>query len=311
MNRDTLHRFFAGKLSMQEGLSIKQWMESSKENERIFLQERRLFDALLLHDEHKQMQPARNFQLRKLALECMKVAAVALLTLACYGLYQNMQWNNEEVKMYTVSVPAGQRTHLTLPDGTTVWLNARTTFSYPTSFNSNERTVFLQGEAYFEVSKNLHKPFIVQTQQYNIEVLGTKFDVEAYPDSKNFETTLMQGSVKVSSPQNPEQSLTLKPNEKVFLKDGVLTSTQVSDFSSYRWKEGLICFKNIPFEYVMEEFEKYYGMKIVVKNKSVHSYSYTGKFRQTDGIDYALNVLQRDIYFKYEKDTENQIIYIN
>ena len=237
MNRDTLHRFFAGKLSMQEGLSIKQWMESSKENERIFLKERRLFDALLLHDEHKQMQPARSFQLRKLALECMKVAAVALLTLACYGLYQNMQWNNEEVKMYTVSVPAGQRTHLTLPDGTTVWLNARTTLSYPTSFNSNERTVFLQGEAYFEVSKNRHKPFIVQTQQYNIEVLGTKFDVEAYPDSKNFETTLMQGSVKVSSPQNPEQSLTLKPNEKVFLKDGVLTSTQVSDFSSYRWKE--------------------------------------------------------------------------
>ena len=108
MNRDTLHRFFAGKLSMQEGLSIKQWMESSKENERIFLKERRLFDALLLHDEHKQMQPARSFQLRKLALECMKVAAVALLTLACYGLYQNMQWNNEEVKMYTVSVPAGQ-----------------------------------------------------------------------------------------------------------------------------------------------------------------------------------------------------------
>ena len=105
--------------------------------------------------------------------------------------------------MYTVSVPAGQRTHLTLPDGTTVWLNARTTLSYPTSFNSNERTVFLQGEAYFEVSKNRHKPFIVQTQQYNIEVLGTKFDVEAYPDSKNFETTLMQGSVKVSSPQNP------------------------------------------------------------------------------------------------------------
>lgn len=310
MDRDTLHRFFAGNASIQEGLSIKQWMESSEDNKRIFLQERRLFDALLLHDERQIRKPVRNFQFRKLAIECMKVAAVALFTLIVYSLYPNVPWNEEETKMYTVSVPAGQRTQLTLPDGTVVWLNARTTLSYPTHFNRQRRTVSLQGEAYFEVAKDVKKPFVVQTQQYNIEVLGTKFDVEAYPDSKSFETTLMEGSVKVSSTQNPGQSFMLKPHEKVYLKDGRLTATQVSDFSSYRWKEGLICFKETPFEHVMEEFEKYYEKQIVIQNKDVQAYSYTGKFRQADGIDYALKVLQQDIHFHYKKDDENQKIYI-
>ena len=77
-----------------------------------------------------------------------------------------------------------------------------------------------------------------------------------------------------------------------------------------RWKEGLICFKNETFTFIMKDFEKYYGLTIQVKNKNVFKYVYTGKFRQTDGIDYALRVLQKDIKFTYQRDDENQIIYI-
>ena len=170
--------------------------------------------------------------------------------------------------------------------------------------------MILDGEAYFEVAKDKTKPFIVQTNKYNVEVLGTKFDVNAYSETGEFETTLMSGSVRVASTSDPAQKLTLKPNNKVYLQDGELHVSVVDDFNPYRWKEGLICFKNESFTSIMKDFEKYYGLTIQVRNKEVLKYVYTGKFRQTDGIDYALRVLQKDIKFSYQRDDENQIIYI-
>ena len=200
---------------------------------------------------------------------------------------------------------------ITLPDGTNVWLNARTTLQYPVTFSQKQRTVFLKGEAYFDVTKKKKTPFIVRTDKYDIEVLGTQFDVDAYPDQTAFETTLMKGSVKVTSQHFPEQTITLKPHHKAYVKDGQLAVTKVNDFTPYRWKEGLICFKDEPFQTIMEDFEKYYGIRIIINNKKVLKYSYNGKFRQADGIDYALRVLQRDIHFKYERANDEEIIYIN
>lgn len=311
MEKEKLHRFFAGITSLEEGMSIRAWMEASEENKRAFYKERKLFDALMLHNDQAANDKLSTKQTPKLLLQWLKVAAIVLLTLAFNSLYQEYKSSKETIAMNTVSVPAGQRTNVTLPDGTNVWLNARTTLQYPATFNKKQRTVLLKGEAYFDVAKNKEVPFVVRTDRYDIEVLGTQFDVDAYPDRKEFETTLMKGSVKITAQQSPEQTVTLSPEHKACLKDGQLTVTKVDDFNPYRWKEGLICFKDEPFETIMEDFEKYYGIRIIINNKNVLKYSYNGKFRQADGIDYALRVLQRDIHFKYEKDNEEQIIYIN
>nr|WP_262711667.1 FecR family protein [Parabacteroides goldsteinii] len=209
-----------------------------------------------------------------------------------------------------MAVPAGQRINITLPDGTNVWLNARTTIQYPVTFNANERLVKLDGEAYFDVARNEKKPFIVQTDKYNVEVLGTQFDVESYSDTENFETALMEGSVRISSLTDTNESLTLTPNNKAYLHEGKLRVMPVDDHNPYRWREGLICFKNETFASIMKEFEKYYGINIHITNKQVQKYLYTGKFRQTDGVDYALRVLQKDIRFSYQRDDDKNIIYI-
>ena len=113
--------------------------------------------------------------------------------------------------MNTIKVPAGQRANLTLPDGTNVWLNARSEMRYPAVFTGNKREITLDGEAYFEVTHNEDKPFVVQTNKCNVEVLGTKFNVEAYSDSEDFCTSLMEGSVRVSDKGNPSESLVLAP----------------------------------------------------------------------------------------------------
>ena len=313
MNKDILYKFFEGNASFEEEAAVKQWMEESAENRLAFLKERKLFDAMLLLGNEEIIKNGKkrfSINLSSLRTELIKIAAVVAITLGGSYFYYQSSLEKELMAMQTITVPAGQRINITLVDGTNVWLNARTSLSYPVKFGKNNRQVVLDGEAYFDVTKDKSKPFIVQTDNYNVEVLGTQFDVNAYSETGEFETTLMSGSVKVASASDSTQKITLKPNNKVFLQDGKLHVTAVDDYNPYRWKEGLICFKNETFTSIMKYFEKYYGLTIQVKNKNVFKYVYTGKFRQTDGIDYALRVLQKDIKFTYQRDDENQIIYI-
>lgn len=313
MNKETLYKFFEGNASFEEEVAVKQWMEESTENRQSFLKERKLFDAMLLLGNEKVIKAGKkrySINLSSLRTELIKIAAVIAITLGGSYLYHQYSFEKELMATNTISVPAGQRINMTLTDGTNVWLNARTSLTYPVKFSKKNRQVILDGEAYFEVAKDKTKPFIVQTNKYNVEVLGTKFDVNAYSETGEFETTLMSGSVRVASTSDPAQKLTLKPNNKVYLQDGELHVSVVDDFNPYRWKEGLICFKDESFTSIMKDFEKYYGLTIQVRNKEVLKYVYTGKFRQTDGIDYALRVLQKDIKFSYQRDDENQIIYI-
>ena len=313
MNKDILYKFFLFFSSFEEEAAVKQWMEESAENRLAFLKERKLFDAMLLLGNEEIIKNGKkrfSINLSSLRTELIKIAAVVAITLGGSYFYYQSSLEKELMAMQTITVPAGQRINITLVDGTNVWLNARTSLSYPVKFGKNNRQVVLDGEAYFDVTKDKSKPFIVQTDNYNVEVLGTQFDVNAYSETGEFETTLMSGSVKVASASDSTQKITLKPNNKVFLQDGKLHVTAVDDYNPYRWKEGLICFKNETFTSIMKDFEKYYGLTIQVKNKNVFKYVYTGKFRQTDGIDYALRVLQKDIKFTYQRDDENQIIYI-
>ncbi|NDV68837.1 FecR family protein [Dysgonomonas sp. 25] len=320
MNQETLYRFFNGQTSEEENALLEKWIGESPDNERTFLEQRKLFDSiLLLKDEHDiqsiladkkeeaALYPKRRYNLFR---EVLKIASVAVIAFfVTYFLIEKPEEPNYTA-MQTITVPAGQRINIVLPDGTNAWLNARTTIQYPVSFNAKERFVKLDGQAYFDVYHDEEIPFIVETEKGRIQVLGTQFDVLDYSGAHSFETALMDGSVKVSLHADPKQEMILSPDNKVFLADGRLQQVALTDYNSYRWKEGLISFVNNPFVDIMKEFEKSYGIEIVIHNNTVSDYSYTGKFRITDGIDYALRVLQKDLHFTYTRDTENNIIYI-
>nr|WP_308757605.1 FecR family protein [uncultured Bacteroides sp.] len=310
MNKDLLYNFFKGNVSIEEGQKIKAWVEASKENERTFYRERKIFDALMLYNPLPEKKISILNILYNKSVEWLKIAIAVIFTLLLSYFYQEHKVGLDSMAMSTISVPEGQRTNITLPDGTNVWLNARTTIQYPVSFNRRERFVILKGEAYFDVKRNESKPFVVRTDAYNIEVLGTKFNVNAYPGTEKFETTLMHGSVKVILKTDSLQTVILAPDHKLSLEKGRLIMTKVEDYNPYRWKEGLICFSDESFPNIMKDFEKYYGVKIVIENENVLQSNFTGKFRQSDGIDYALRILRKNINFQYEKDNEEQIIYI-
>ena len=312
MEKETLYKFFDGKASREEKEAVRIWLESSPENEQELFREREFFDAMILSGSTKSAGEEKKSHpfFRTVLFEAIKIAAVFVITVACGTYFYKSEIRKIGEAMNTIKVPAGQRANLTLPDGTNVWLNARSEMRYPAVFTGNKREITLDGEAYFEVTHNEDKPFVVQTNKCNVEVLGTKFNVEAYSDSEDFCTSLMEGSVRVSDKGNPSETVLLSPNHMVSLENGQLSTSPILDFDVFRWKEGLICFRNMNFEQLMLRFEKCYGVRIVVENKHLVNYICSGKFRISDGIDNALPILQKDEKYSFERNNDESVIYI-
>lgn len=311
MEKETLYRFFAGAASKTEKEAIKCWLEEDSAHQQRLLKERAFYDALMLADEKRvaaACRPAYNF--RKLAQQSMKWAAVILVAFISSYMYFDVRSNSFEEATNTITVPLGQRVNLSLSDGTKVCLNAGSTFTYPALFAGNTRKVKLDGEAFFEVSANKEKPFIVHTDVCDVEVLGTKFNVDAYKKENSFSAALMEGKIKVRNNAFPSNVIQLSPNNKVTLSDGKLKVSNISDYEIYRWKEGLICFKNLNFVDLMKRIEKYYGVDLIIENQSLSKYSFSGKFRISDGIENLLRVLQNDVSYKYTRSEDGNVIYI-
>lgn len=234
-------------------------------------------------------------------------AAVLILPIISIALYFLLNTNPSGIALQTITAPAGQRINIKLSDGTVIWLNSRTSIEYPAIFCEEVRKIKLNGEAYFEVTHNKSKPFIVETTKGNIEVLGTKFYVEAYPENNNFITSLIEGSVKVNCGAN---EILLKPTEMAVLQNGKLAISTIDDYNTYRWREGLICFRKMAFKDIMAKFEKSFGTTITLENPKYNDILLTGKFRESEGLEYALKILQKDINFLYNLDKERNSITI-
>ncbi len=305
MEKELLHKYFRGDTSPQEEKQVMDWAEASAGNYRQYLEERKIWNALLIHYTTS-AEKVEAFSAQNKSFILWKIGSIA----ASIALLISLSWiiftaNKEEPQsLQAVMVPAGQRVQLVLGDGTKVWLNSKSTFTYPTSFGKNIREVELDGEGYFEVTKNEKAPFIVKTRKYDIKVLGTTFNVSAYQNKLSaFETSLLEGAIDVSTGDQTEW-ISLTPNEKVTEIDGILQKDTINNPEHLRWREGLICLDDEPFENLMRKFAVYYGIDIVINNPNVLKYKCTGKFRQTDGIEYALRVLQKDVKFKYLRNDE-------
>lgn len=316
MERETLYLFFEGKTSPEQDSKIRSWVESSEDNRKEFFRERKIFDAMIVlpQSQEREVLINNNYKtpfFRIFYRRFMKIAAVVILTLSATLFVQYRFSDSKQIIYNTIKVPAGQRSNVILSDGTNVWLNALSTLKYPSVFKKGKREILLDGEAYLEVAHNKDAPFIVHTRKCNVQVLGTEFNIEAYSKSNKFETSLMKGSVRVSLARDHSRSVILSPNMKVDLLGGKFIVSTIDDIGQYRWKDGLICFRDYTFNDIMATFEKYFDVKIKVLKPSVKSFVCTGKFRQSEGIDYAFRVLQKEIAFKFKRDNvNNSVIYI-
>lgn len=311
MEKETLHRFFEGKASYREEEEVCNWAEASETNMQEYIKERKYFDMLLVHDKKNRKPHISSGNAYQLNIILKYAAVIALFIMCSLQVYQLIQSTTEQ-EMNMISVPTGQRVNIQLSDGTNVWLNSGSKMEYPAAFTKRKgkREVTLNGEGYFEVAKDAKRPFVVQTGKYDIEVLGTKFNVDAYNKASSFSTALMEGSIQISDKAEPTKKIILHPLQKADYINGQLVVEKIQNYDIYRWKEGLLCFEHIAFNDLMKEFEKTYDIQIINKNKNLENYICSGKFRISDGLDFILHVLQRDVKFSFSRNENNTIIYI-
>ncbi len=252
----------------------------------------------------------KNFGRRRFAKILYSVAAVIILLIAGVWFFSNKNFNNRPQQISinkTVSIPNGERTKIILPDGTSVWLNSGSKLTYNNNFSGPLREVNLNGEAYFDVIKNVERPFIVHTGGVNIKVLGTAFNVKSYPADKTVETTLLRGLVQVTREYDTKQKpVFLHPNQKIIIEKvvAVENNDKLSDnkkiilkqpASSYKilaldssfgenthietaWVNNRIAFRGDNFEELAQKLERWYNVKIIFQDEKVKKLSFNGSF---------------------------------
>jgi ferric-dicitrate binding protein FerR (iron transport regulator) len=202
----------------------------------------------------------------------------------------------------TLSTPTGGQYNIVLEDGTKVYLNTVSSIKYPTRFNGKERIVELEGEAYFEVAKNKNKPFIVKSGTQSIEVLGTHFNLHAYHNEPVVKTTLLEGSVAVTS---KNQKAILKPGEQSNVSDNVsrIIIRKVDTEATIAWKNGRFKFDNADLKTVMKQLERWYGIKVEYRG-DVSDVRFNGGTFMNKNLSEVLKVLElSNIKFKVEGKT--------
>lgn len=274
LSEEIINKYLTGQCSEEELVEVNTWMKESEENarqlfrmeeiyhlgkfdqyaneQRILRAEKQLYKKL---DEEKSKQKiALNMQ------RWMKYAAMIAVILvigggAGYWLYQN--GNNQQMMVAVAN--EGIVKEVILPDGTKVWLNNSATLKYPREFSEKERNVYLDGEAYFEVTKNRHKPFTVQSDAMRVRVLGTTFNFKSDKNCRIAEATLIEGEIEVKG-NKEEGQIILAPGQRAELNknNGRLTVKQVNAKLDAVWHDNLIPFQQADIFTISKALERFY-----------------------------------------------------
>lgn len=253
-------------------------------------------------------------------------AAILILTISSVFFYTGRQQPiNRLAKaiVHHIYVPYGKTMGIVLPDGTKVKLNAGSTLSYPEVFSSANREVKLEGEGFFEVTKNAKKPFLVHTSALTIKVLGTVFNVKAYRNDKNIETTLLRGKVQVELKDKPEKNIILLPNEKLIVDNNLsgtlntpaaqakeakieyqvtaLPQVKAEDIKETAWLVNRIVFTNESFEEVAKQIERKYNVQMIFEDQSLKNEQISGVL-ENESLERALQIIQMTTPFKFRID---------
>lgn len=309
MNTELLLKYIQGNASDSEKVIVTNWLDSDMANMKEYLALRKLHDISIWQTitEHKSKEKNSIRVWSKPYWQIIKYAAVLLIAIIVTHYVPTEPLNS--ISLQSIHVPAGQRAELTLVDGTKVYLNANTTFIFPNQFSDETREVSLNGEGYFDVVSNKSKPFIVNTEKYNIKVLGTKFNLISYSGRDNFEASLFEGSVEIFK-SNGSKGIQIKPDERIFQCKEDLIITPITDYNHQLWKEGIISFQDESFIEVINKLQLYFDLTIEIKNDKILNYRYTGKFRTKDGVQHILKVLQLRNKFDFKIDEKTNTITI-
>lgn len=243
-------------------------------------------------------------QKKQISFMFLVIMALLLIVSGLFWFSSNKTATKSQEIMISRTNPFGQRSIFVLSDGTKVTLNAHSTITFPKTFATNCRIVNLKGEAYFEVTKDINRPFSVKTEQITTKVLGTKFNVNTNLRDSNIQIALVEGKVSVSEENkkgeillNPSQLLNYNANKQMFVKSNFLAADLTA------WKDGTLVFKNASFNDVASKIYNSYGITLINNNKK-SNWSYTGEFYNSDYLTVIKNICYaKKLKYKAVNDT--------
>jgi hypothetical protein len=213
----------------------------------------------------------------------------------------------------TIYVPYGKSAQITLSEGTKIWLNAGSKLVYPAVFTSDIREVYIDGEGIFEVTKDSQRPFVVKSSRFDIKVLGTVFNISAYPDDKFSYAVLKEGAIHIECSAGSllsKDDRTLSPGDMANLNqdDNKITVEKVDPTSYFSWREGYYIFKNERLDNILKKLSRYYNVEIILENNQLTSELFSGSLDLKNTPEEVLNVIMETTIFKYRKEGGEKII---
>lgn len=312
-----------GKLTDSKELLV--WVEQSEENKKEYIRYKNLWALLQRGKEmnHYQIEEGlRNVKSKIhksnksfLFNEILKYAAIIVLAIIG-GYFIHSFTLNEEIAMNEISVPRGNRTSIILPDGSMAWLTNGSKLIYPDNFKGKTREVQLMGEAFFTVTHNAKKPFIVKLGDHRIKVLGTEFSVIAYPQDNTIRVDLVSGKVQmdVSDGKGNEtyKSAVLQPSHSLVLDktSGKLSQSKIPDSFFKYWQEGMYQFKDESFISLGKKIDRIFGVEIIFEDEIIKTRTFTGTFNIDDNIYTMMEVFRHASGKPFNFRIERNKIYI-
>jgi ferric-dicitrate binding protein FerR (iron transport regulator) len=246
----------------------------------------------------------------------VRLAAMLLLSAGLAWIWHALTVNHyvgqQKIVYNEIIVAVGEKSQIILSDGTHVWINSGSHFKYPVTFGQISRDVSLEGEAYFDVKKRGKAKFTVSTRDVRIEVLGTAFNVKAYPEDRKTQTTVVRGIVKVESKEKGIDPVLIRPNQMAVLKE-----SEPSDISKIKplkhlnvvdkvntvvitsWKDQMLVFSDETFEDIAIKLERWFNMKIIIDDNKLKQERYTGKFVHNETVYEVLEAIKLTTPIEY------------
>ncbi|MFV0591706.1 MAG: FecR family protein [Draconibacterium sp.] len=311
MDNDIIIKYLQGTADKAETEIFFRWLDESEANRTQFKELKKIW-ALTAKEENnaeiswRDLQAKLNKPVKKRILYVFVKKAAVFILLVCFGaavqyLFFGSKHDSVYTKSYSITAPAGQKTNIELPDGTLVMLNSGTKIQYSGDFTKGNRQVYLEGEAFFDVQKDVEHPFIVNSELLGVKVFGTSFNIRAYPEDREFVATLIEGSIGILNTHG-EEVAQLVPGEKAYFSESETTINirQVDTEMYTSWKEGLVTFRNEKLKDIAKQIERWYNVEIVIQKEGLGDERYFGTILKNKPIDQILEVLKLTTSLQYE-----------
>ena len=313
---DAISSVLNGNPSDENKKLLDSWKKESEGNKKFFeimvQQTTRNYDSSdelkeRIYDKVKGVLPTRKLHRINYWIPAAAASVAIILSFIFFSLVTK-PWSKPAMVYLEATTPFGVKTKLILPDSTLVHLNAGSYLRYPAIFNGDTRDIFLKGEAYFEVQKDKSHPFIVKTSAISVKVLGTHFNLKAFPSEGLYETTLLEGAVALYNNSSPEREIfRVKPNQKVsfFEKTGNIKVQNVNAVLEASWKDGKFYFDHETLASIVKNLERNFNVPVRICSDELNNEVFSGFFDKNRTIYQTLDImkLHKNFYYLSKKDT--------